>query len=87
MSWYGNRREGVRRKCWLEKKGENESKIRVNKKGKKMNDKNVKDYDDIENNKNNTYEKNDWNNKHKNKNKNKNDSFSVTQLILVHCPH
>ena len=36
-----------------------------------MNDKNDKDYDDIENNKNKTYEINDWNNKHKHKNKHK----------------
>ena len=55
-----------------------------------MNNKNDKDYDDIEINKNNTYEKNDSKNKnkHKNKNNNKyNDSFSVTKLILFYCPH
>ena len=54
-----------------------------------MNDKNDKDYDDIENNKNNAFEKHDWNNKmkhkHKNRNNNKcNDSFSVTKLILFY---
>ena len=55
-----------------------------------MNYKNEKDYDDIENNKNNTYEKHDWNNKIKNKNNNNykcNDSFSVTKLTLFYCPH
>ena len=57
-----------------------------------MNDKNDKDYDDIEKNKNNTYEKNDSNNKNRNKNKRKNnnkcdDSFSVTRMILFCCPH
>ena len=56
-----------------------------------MNNKNDKDYDDIENIKNNTYEKNDWNNKnkHRNKHNNKyNDSFSVTkEIILFYCPH
>ena len=48
-----------------------------------MNDKNNEDYDDIENNKNNTYEKN------QNKNNNKcSDSFSATKLItLFYCPH
>ena len=35
-----------------------------------MNNKNDKDYDDIENNKNNAYEINDWKNKHKHKNNN-----------------
>ena len=61
-----------------------------------MNDKNDKDYHDIENNKNNTYEMNDGNNKHKHKHRNKNrnennnkcnDSFSVTKLVLFYCPH
>ena len=33
-----------------------------------MNNKNDKDYDDIEYNKNNTYERNDWKNKNKNNN-------------------
>ena len=57
---------------------------------KKINDKNDKNYDDIENNKNNTYGKNDWKKKHKNKDKHNtkcDDSFSVTKLILVYCPH
>ena len=57
-----------------------------------MNDKNDKDYDDIENNKNNTCEKNDSNNKNRNKNKHEhnnklNDGFSVTKLTLFYCPH
>ena len=57
-----------------------------------MNDKNDKDYDDIEYNKNNTYEKNDSNNKDRNKNKRKHnnkcdDGFSVTRMILFYCPH
>ena len=59
----------------------------MSKKSDKMND---KDYGDNENNKNQTYEKNDWKSKHKNNNKynNKcNDSFSVTKLILFYCPH
>ena len=57
-----------------------------------MNDKNDKDHDDIQSNKNNTYEKNDSNNKNRNKNKHKNnnkcdDGFSVTRMILFYCPH
>ena len=48
-----------------------------------MNYKNNKDYDDIENNKNNTYHKNKNNNNNKCK-----DIFSVTKLItLFYCPH
>ena len=55
-----------------------------------MNNKNDKDYDDIENKKINKHEKNDGKNKHKDKHKNRNNnnnSFSVTKLILFHCPH
>ena len=57
-----------------------------------MNGKNDKDYDDIEKNKNNTYEKNDSNDKDRNKNKRKHnnkcdDGFSVTRMILFCCPH
>ena len=61
-----------------------------------MNGKNDKDYDDIEKNKNNTYEKNDYKNKNKNRNRNKNkrknnnkcdDGFLVTRMILFCCPH
>ena len=80
----------IRTIIWIIKKSSSKNKSKN--KGKKINDKNVKDYDDIENNKNNTYEKNDWNNKHKHKHKHKNnnkynDSFSVIQLILFYCPH
>ena len=57
-----------------------------------MNDKNDKDYEDIEYNKNNTCAKNDSNNKNRNKNKHEhnnklNNGFSVTKLTLFSCPH
>ena len=53
-----------------------------------MNDKNDKDYDDIENNKNYTYEKNDSNNKNRNNiNKMKNFSHKANFVLLSSLTH